>query len=117
LNGESLKSLLHRSIGALTFLNKIKKLAKGSAALISPNLILTVAHNIYDKSYQHENDFFKFYLGVDGVAEQFYEVESYRFMSEYKTCPPSSKMENDYALMKLKTPIDFKEYLSLAIPC
>jgi V8-like Glu-specific endopeptidase len=47
---------MHRSIGALTSLNKNKNPTRGTAVLISPNLILTVAHNIYDKvKYKSEN--------------------------------------------------------------
>jgi V8-like Glu-specific endopeptidase len=107
IEGKDLKTLLHRSIGALTFINQVKKMAKGSAAIISPNLILTAAHNIFNKSYQKEYDDFKFYLGVDGVAEKYYEIESWRYLSEYKTCSPSNKFEYDYALLKLKTPINF----------
>ena len=42
-----LKQLLHRSIGALTFLNRNKKLTMGNGTLISPDLVLTVAHNVY----------------------------------------------------------------------
>jgi hypothetical protein len=76
-----------------------------------------VAHNIFNKSYQMEYGNFKFYLGADGVAEKYFEIESWRYLSEYKTCSPSSKMEYDYALLKLKDPISFKEYLPLATPC
>jgi V8-like Glu-specific endopeptidase len=66
--------LLHRSIGAITFLNKNKQLGMGSGVLISPNLVLTVAHNIYDRAYNCENEEFKFYLGADGVASSYYEI-------------------------------------------
>lgn len=51
----------------------------GSVTLISNNLILTCAHNLYDKLRNSENSDFKFYIGADGVAEEFHEVESWRF--------------------------------------
>jgi V8-like Glu-specific endopeptidase len=95
----------------------VKKMAKGSAAIISPNLILTAAHNVFNKSYQKEYDDFKFYLGAEGVSEKYYEIESWRYLSEYKSCPDSRKMNYDYALMKLKNPIKFDKYLPLATPC
>jgi hypothetical protein len=45
-----LASLLHRSIGALTFLNKKMQICAGTGTLISRDLVLTVAHNIFDKA-------------------------------------------------------------------
>jgi V8-like Glu-specific endopeptidase len=44
-----MKQKLHRSIGALSFLTPNKRVAAGSGVLISRNLILTAAHNLYDK--------------------------------------------------------------------
>jgi hypothetical protein len=51
ISKQDLKSILHRSIGAITFLNGMKQLTMGSGVLISPDLVLTVAHNLYDKKY------------------------------------------------------------------
>lgn len=42
---------MHQSIGALTSLNSMKQACVGSGVLVSPNLILTSAHNIYDKNF------------------------------------------------------------------
>lgn len=47
-------------------------LVSGSATLISEDTILTAAHNIFDKEQMHQNTAFKFYIGADGVAEEFY---------------------------------------------
>lgn len=52
IDPDKLDELLHRSIGALTFLNKNKKLNAGSGTLISRNTILTCAHNIFDLKSQ-----------------------------------------------------------------
>jgi V8-like Glu-specific endopeptidase len=49
ITGQALNTLPHSCIGALTFVNKVKKVCKGTAVAISPNLLLTVAHNIYDR--------------------------------------------------------------------
>ena len=40
---------MHRSIGALAFTDPMGRDGKGSGVLISKNLILTAAHNIYTK--------------------------------------------------------------------
>ena len=71
--------MLHRSIGALTFLDKYMKLHVGSATLIAKDTLLTAAHNVYSKDCNSPNSQFKFYLGADGVGEKYYEVENWRF--------------------------------------
>jgi V8-like Glu-specific endopeptidase len=62
---------LRRSIGALTFQTPQDE-GKGTAVLISPNLILTCAHNIYDKEKRIEYKDFKFYLAVHGECDLYY---------------------------------------------
>jgi V8-like Glu-specific endopeptidase len=61
-----MRSVQHRSIGALTYFNKNKQLECGNGVLISNNLILTTAHKIYDKMHGCENTKFKFYVGANG---------------------------------------------------
>jgi V8-like Glu-specific endopeptidase len=53
----------HRWIGALIFKDKFGRPGKGSAVLISNNLILTAAHNIYDKEYECKRCKFQILLG------------------------------------------------------
>ena len=72
INGNTLKEVLHRSVGALTFLNRNKQFKAGSGVLISRDTILTAAHNIFDQMCRVENSGFKFYLGADGVAEEYH---------------------------------------------
>jgi V8-like Glu-specific endopeptidase len=61
-----MRLIKYRSIGALTFFNKKKQPGCGSGVLISNNLVLTAAHNIYDKAYECENTGFRFYVGAHG---------------------------------------------------
>jgi V8-like Glu-specific endopeptidase len=112
-----MKQIIHRSIGALCFQTHNKKLAAGSGLLISKDLILTAAHNIFDKEVGMEHDGFKFYLGANGIAEKYYELESWRYPPEFATCPANERLQFDYALVKLKQPIDYKEFLDLSFPC
>jgi V8-like Glu-specific endopeptidase len=49
IGSEHLKTVMHRSIGALIFYNSRQQLCVGSGVAISPNLVLTAAHNVYDK--------------------------------------------------------------------
>jgi V8-like Glu-specific endopeptidase len=69
---QDLKSVMHRSMVALTFLDGMRRPCVGSGVLISPNLVLTAAHNVYDKEYKCEHDCFKVYQGADGVTEKYY---------------------------------------------
>jgi V8-like Glu-specific endopeptidase len=43
--------------GAFTFININKDPSAGSGVLISRNLVLTAAHNLYDKENKQENAF------------------------------------------------------------
>jgi V8-like Glu-specific endopeptidase len=62
----------HKWIGALTFQVQKGQFGTGTAVLISKNLILTAAHNVYDRKYQIFHTKFKFYLAACGVVEDYY---------------------------------------------
>ena len=47
-----MSSIIHRSIGAITFLTANQHKGFGSGVAISQDLVLTVAHNVYDKKYK-----------------------------------------------------------------
>lgn len=99
----------------------------GSGVLISPNLVLTVAHNIYDLEYGGINCDFKLYFGADGSAEEYFEVESWRYIKKYedsfdcKEGDPAlrhlKRLEFDYALIKLKKRVIHSKYLPLSASC
>lgn len=89
----------------MVFRTKYNETKAGSGVLISRDTILTAAHNIYERSLPAENKNFKFYIGADGVAEEYHEIEAWKYPEEYKTCDKSNKLPHDYAIMKLKKPI------------
>ncbi len=91
----------------------------GSGTLISPNLVITAAHNVFDRNYQQEYTELKCYLGADGDAEKYYEIESCRYPQEYKSTTSDTTTKYDYAILKLKLkqPLSFKEYLPLLAAC
>jgi V8-like Glu-specific endopeptidase len=74
------KESMHQYIGALTFRDRYNRFLAGTATLISPNTILTAAHNVYDKKYSEYSKDFKSYLGACGEVEEYYEIESWRMM-------------------------------------
>jgi hypothetical protein len=60
---------------------------------------------------------FKFYLGVNGKAEKYYELEGWRYPPEFTSCSSNERLQFDYALVKLKQPIEYSEFLQLTYPC
>jgi hypothetical protein len=49
LTAEEVKDMPHSLIGLITCLNQENKLISGSGILISPDLVLTCAHNIFNR--------------------------------------------------------------------
>ena len=102
---------IHRHIGALTFKLKGKPdLGKGTGTLISPNLVFTVAHNIFHFITQQTYVDIKFYYRQCGTLEKYYEVDKYFFPEEFKK---NNKTGNDYAILKLKQKIKAEDFIPL----
>lgn len=66
----------HSYIGSLLTYNPLNrtKEIKGTAVLIASDLILTVAHNFYDRLNDVQNVDGKFYLGLNGKLGKYYEI-------------------------------------------
>ena len=90
---------IHKHIGALTFNLKNGKTCSGSGVLLSPNLVLTVAHNIYCKTTRQIFSNFKFYPAQCGIMNKYYEIEDISIPGAYFLNPLAM---HDYALLKLK---------------
>ena len=102
---------LHRHIGVITSLNKYKIPLHGTSILISPDLVLTCAHNIYDKNTSSFNSEVKFYPGHSGILKSSFEVESFFIPEQYKTWKKSCLY--DYGLLKLKQKTKNKDFIPL----
>ena len=74
------------------------KSRKGSGILISPNMVLTVAHNLYDVDSRQTFKEIKFYPGLKGMLEKASVVSDFFYPPEYRLNPST---ENDWALLKL----------------
>ena len=70
----------------------------GTGFLISPNLVLTCAHNLFDKVNKKIFTNFKFYPGIHGQSSKHYEVEGIYFDPQYHQ---KKKIFHEYGLLKL----------------
>ncbi len=107
-----MRDLLHKNIGALLFKCKSAPgaIGRGSGLLISPDLVLTAAHNIYNGFLKEEFYDFRFYPGQSGPLEEGYRVDDYFYAPEFRV---EQSPTNDYALLKLKGKVKREEFISL----
>lgn len=62
MDDENERKLLHRSLRALTFIDKDEQIGFGNAVQISKDIILTAAHNIYNRKYKTDNSAFRVFF-------------------------------------------------------
>lgn len=105
---------LHKHIGALTYVNKIfpDQVGKGSGILISCNLVLTAAHNIYSHQNKILHQDIKFYPGQCGPLAKYYEVEDLFFPGKFIW--NNKAAINDYALLKLKEKVETDNFIEMS---
>jgi V8-like Glu-specific endopeptidase len=72
----------------------------GTGILISSNVVLTCAHNVYGKDKKSDFKEVRFYLRQHGPIREYFEVEEHYYPDEFREKPGSAK--DDYALLKLK---------------
>ena len=103
----------------MNFINKYQGLGKGTGFLIASDLILTLAHNLYDRKaddYYFKNGEVHIYPGVSGPLSKPFKVLDYRFPEEFKTCIGGKETRKyDYALLKIDGKIDLGKYFSLGV--
>jgi hypothetical protein len=101
----------HRHIGALFFSSKgADKPKRGTGILISPNLVLTAASNIYDCEGKEPYGDFKFYPKQCGKLGVPCEVENHWLPEEFSS---DSSTANNYGLLKLKECIESDTFVPL----
>jgi V8-like Glu-specific endopeptidase len=90
--------------------NDDAEIGVGTGILISPDLVLTAAHNLYQWKEGRIYDNFRFYLGQSGPLGMYYQVKSWHFPDEFtETNAPA----HDYALLRLAEKTYIKEFIDL----
>lgn len=84
IDSRLMTKLPHRLIGLITFENANGCLGVGTGILISRNLVLTVAHNVFDHSFKNNYRKHRFYRGICGKVDTYYSVESFFMPEMYK---------------------------------
>jgi V8-like Glu-specific endopeptidase len=77
----------------------------GTGVLISPNLVLTAAHNIYNDSQGNLKEYqkFLFLLGANGEVskKQYQQIIFWRYEKAANPNDTTERIKNDYALLLL----------------
>ena len=87
------------------------QLGKGTGILISCNLVLTAAHNIYSHQNKILHQDFKFYPGQCGALAKYYEVEDLFFPGKFIW---NQAAINDYAILKLKEKVETDDFIEMS---
>ena len=75
VKAEEMKELMHKSIGSITFNHPHKNpMGLGTGFLISENLVLTSAHNIYDREFKVYHQNLNFYPSAYGILSNPIEI-------------------------------------------
>ena len=104
---------IHRHIGALLFKKDVegrKSYGKGSGILISPNLVLTAAHNLCLQTTREEYHHFRFYPGHSGDMHDCYNISSVFIPPRYFL---TNKPKHDFALLKLDRNVETNDFIPL----
>jgi hypothetical protein len=97
----------HSLIGLIKGLTSEEEAFYGSGILISPDLVLTCAHNLFHPELKTENKNLEFYPRQYGELEKAYEIQSSFYPQAFKE---DVRVFNDYALLKLAKRVNGIEY-------
>ena len=112
MTSASVRGLPHRCVGVI-YAWEGGKLILGTGFLLASNLVVTVAHNLYSRESKGYLKNLVFYPGVSGEHNQKngLKIIDWRLPQEYISAEGLDPIKYDYALLKLKEPIEIKDSL------
>jgi V8-like Glu-specific endopeptidase len=91
--------LPHRLIGAVIFKKHDQEdISLGTGILISPDIVLIAAHNLYNFKKKAKHKKFWFYLGQSGRLTSYYPVKAVYYPEEFTK---TNNATHDYGLLHL----------------
>ena len=114
VSSENMAKDLHKNNVAILWRDTKNQIGRGSGILISKNLVLTCAHNLYWLGQRVNNNLFSIYPGLDGKLERAYKIEACYIPEEYPKAPKNKNIEYDYALIKLTEMVPSNNFLPLS---
>ena len=87
VSSENVAKDLHKNNVAILWRDTKNQIGRGSGILISKNLVLTCAHNLYWLGQRVNNNLFSIYPGLDGKLERAYKIEACYIPEEYPKAP------------------------------
>jgi V8-like Glu-specific endopeptidase len=106
-----MRKLPHSLIGVITMdIEGFSYPGVGTGILISPDLVLTAAHNLWYNGKGNDN--FRFYIAHNGLLGQTYcKVKDKYFPKEFTK--KRNNLTHDYAILRLTEKTDVKEFIDL----
>lgn len=89
--------------------------------MIAPRLVLTVAHNFYNRRTNQRYINHKFYPGINGKISSYHKPEGYSFdgpyyyPEEYEKLQEPKQFPYDYAVVRLEADYPCSEHLKLEV--
>ena len=88
----------------------------GTGCLISPRIVLTCAHNLYDRSKEMETENLTFAPGLNGKSVRSYKVKNSWFHPEYKSVAKKKMKDFDIGFLEINADLS-DEHGYLGIDC
>jgi V8-like Glu-specific endopeptidase len=86
----------------------------GTGILVSPNVVLTCAHNVYYGEKKKEHKEVRFYLKQHGLIKEYFEVEKHYYPEQFREGDNHAGVIFDFALLKLKNRVSgMKKFVPL----